>query len=133
MKKTKTDDPRIAEIYEQGTFTHPSAAVGKAIIRALLDFGADKDAALWVYQSKHVRWSNVAHSQTTAKGAYRAFTEYLETDSNNAAKDIRNPNRGELRAEVQRRLLSLSPKNRTYPMTDSDGGATIDEFEERRT
>ena len=85
-KKNKTYTTEMVQaIYDQGTYMKPSAAVGKAIIRCLFDFGGcNEDAAREAYQSKHVRWfaDRLGGLPKTGKSTYRLFKRYLNKDSN---------------------------------------------------
>ena len=91
MKKDAKKEKIIQRIFSQGTYTKPPVLIGKAIIRAVLDFGATEAAALWVYQSKHVRWFQDGLSdkwpQTAAETA-ALFTQYLEENYNHVKAGI---------------------------------------------
>jgi hypothetical protein len=92
----KQDKEKIVQrIFKQGTYTKPPAPVGKAIIRALLDFRATEAATLWTYQSKHVRWFQDGLNgkwPKTAAWTLVLFTNYLEENRNRVQVDIAENN-----------------------------------------
>ena len=91
MKKDAKKEKVIHRIFAKGTYTKPPVAVGKAIIRALLDFGATEAAALWVYQSMHARWFQDGLNgkwPKTAAETSALFTKYLEEDRNHVKAGI---------------------------------------------
>jgi hypothetical protein len=91
MPQTKSQTDIIQDIYDQGTYMDPKPAVGKAIIRAILDSGMSPAAALWVYQAKHVRWFMDGHGgePKTGKVAYAEFKKYIGRNANRVKDDVK--------------------------------------------